>query len=92
MTDPVKWSERAQAVRELIGPGWRVDAYFTGLNIGPSPDLPMYGHAELTFAMLQSISDACGGTKNINVKYDAGWSGTEETPGDGASMVIEVRT
>lgn len=84
------WRDRAALVSKQLGESWEVESQVAGLTITPVVER-MYGHAEMTFDMMRQISMICGNTKNINVKYDGGWGGSDVTPGDPASMRIEVR-
>jgi hypothetical protein len=44
---------------------------------------------EVTFAMLQAISEAFK-TKLINLRHEAGWEGTEETAGDPDKLCLTI--
>lgn len=44
---------------------------------------------DLSFDVLERLSQTLG-TRNINIRFDGGWPGTEVTPGDAASVTIIV--
>jgi len=54
-----------------------------------TPPWGMYDAWEIDFEKLQHISKLFK-TRRINFKYDAGWGGTDITPGDPATLRLVI--
>lgn len=54
------------------------------------PPNRMYDEWGVSFETLLRLSKTLG-TKDINFSYNAGWGGTDVTPGDPATLCLHVR-
>lgn len=76
------------AIREILGKTGRITREDGILCIHPPEE--MYAEWHISFNRLQRLSKLFK-TTGINLKYDAGWGGTEATGGDPAKFVIEIK-